>query len=218
MPDAAPAAGPSSAAAPPPPPPPAAGAPAAAPAVVNKDAAPATPAPQQQAAPDAKPPSTPADQAKPGESAPELKLPDGWKKDDPNLVSFLEVAKKGPLTPQSVVDFYAQVQAKQGEQLKQLVAADQAELQKELGVKYDDTIAASRAVLQNIQHGAEVSKLLEAHFLHHNPTFVKFLAALRPLLSEDTIAGRTGPNGTQPLTREQELQKMFPNSPGMFKK
>lgn len=193
---------------------------AAAPAVPpNPAAAAAPPAPAAAAAPDGKPPETPKAQAKPADPAePEIKLPDGMQVDQEILGSFKELAKKGPLTPQGVIDFFLGLGKKATEVRDQNRQAgiDAIKADPEFGgAKYDQTKADAISFVSEFG-GEEASKEFVALGADTNPGIVKMLARARKAIAEDKLV--KGKTTTLVDDADAQGRKLFPKSWDAMKK
>lgn len=118
-----------------------------------------------------------------------IKLPDGVKPDQAVLDSFKEMAKKGPLTPQGVVDFWLNMSAKSYEarEKQRLANVEAIKADPEFGgPKYDQTVADARSFVAEFG-GEDASKEFVAAGVDTSPAIVKMLARARQLISEDKL-------------------------------
>lgn len=193
----------------------------------------APPGPQGAPPPPAGTPSQPPPPAKPNEPAKEpgapqgakpgdqaqldIKLPDGAK---PNA-KFVETITKAKLSQeqgQAVADYLVESGKAMEAALKTQLQGFEKTLRADEafgGTNYDKTIAARDSALNQFGDD-ETAKFLEDMGAKQHPGFSKMMAKIRALVGEDSIGEKGSKGGPAGDTREAELKRMFPNSPGMW--
>lgn len=186
-----------------------------------------TPPAQQQQQDPAKPSEPAKDPAKPAAQAWDaLKLPDGMK---PDALSdgFTKLAKEkgwSQQQAQDAADWFIKTTAEQkkadGDAYQKLVNDDVAALKADPefgGLNFDRTNTAATSFLTQFDDkDGSAAKLLELVGAKTAAPVVKLLARARAVIAEDKSPfPKTG--NAPANSRQAELEKLFPNSPGMWK-
>lgn len=161
---------------------------------------------------------TGAAKAKPGDQAQlDIKLPAGAK---PNA-KFVETITKAKLSQeqgQAVADYLVESGKAMEAALKTQLQGFEKTLRDDQafgGTNYDKTVAARDSALKQFGDD-ETAKFLEDMGAKQHPGFSKMMAKIRALVGEDSVGEKGSKGGPAGDTREAELKRMFPNSPGMW--
>jgi len=154
----------------------------------------------------------------------ELKLPEGFAKDDPLLGRFTEVAKELGLDSakaQKVFDLYAAAQAEAAKASQAAVEKEQRGWQEALKADKEfggEKLSASADIARRAikQYGDDALKeLLHTTGLGDHPALVRFAYRAGLALKEDSVAGSNGAgSASASLSDEQFARTLYPT---MFK-
>lgn len=184
------------------------------------DAVPSPAGAVSPAASDAPKTEAAAPDAPPAPIAPlEIKLPEGWKSDEPTLGKFKALAQESGLKPeaaQKIFDLYAESQratteratAERAKEQKAWVEAlkNDAEIG---GTNFDANAKAAEMVVRKYGSPGLRAWLNESGNGNH-PELVRFCVALGKAHAEDSVAGMSGGNGAQPNDPQADLKQRFP--------
>jgi len=164
----------------------------------------------------------PAETAAPAEL--ELKLPEGFKADDPTLVEFRGIAKELGLDSakaQKVFDLWPKMEAARekafNESREQTLKgwSEALKTDKEVGgAEHAKHLADAKFAVDKFGKDPELQAFFKSGWGNF-PPLVRMMARVGKSLAEDTVAG-TAAAADQGSEQLEHLKKLYPNSPGLF--